>query len=112
MGGFKMIVPKKVFKNNNEFESFMQRERLFMHTRIYEAINEAFENYKSMAEIVAIEIENDDSTFSINSPRKEWLNSLKLSLEWFTENELYEKSSQIFDLMKLLENDSKKKKLK
>lgn len=94
-----MIVPQKIFESNEKFQLFIQNEKDWMYSRIVEAINVAFNTNNSQAYVMEAKIEDTMSIISINSHRDEWVSSLKLAMEWYITQEMYEKCKEIHDLI-------------
>lgn len=92
-------VPQKYFSTSEEFHNFVEAERAWMYSRIFEAIEHAFKNGKPVAKILEAKIEESMSVISMDSERDEWENSLGLALKWYEEEENYEKCTEVFNLI-------------
>lgn len=100
----KLIVPQKTFESNSSFQTFINNEKLWMFNRICESIEDAFRSGNKIAHILEVKIEDTMSIISINSDSSEWVSSLNLAIEWYAQQEMYEKCAKVRDLIKEIES--------
>lgn len=100
----KKVVPFKTFESNENFQEFIQSEKLWMYDRICDSIEEAFVAGNDIAYVMEAKIEDTMSIISINSDVDEWVSSLNLAIDWYVSEEMYEKCAQIRDLIKTIES--------
>lgn len=95
----KMVVPQKTFDSTKSFQSFIETEKEWMYERIYESIKSAHNTGGPMAFVLEAKIEDSMSIVSIKSDEDEWVNTLSIALEWYINQEMYEKCAQLRDLI-------------
>lgn len=100
-----MVMVEKHFYNEEDMSNFLEGDdnKEWMYNRIYEAIEYAFCNAETEAEILAAVLEEDNTVINLTSTVDEWANSLELCMKFFVKQEEYEKCHDI----KLLIEDIK-----
>ena len=93
-------IPVKSFETSKEFQEFIDIEKDWMYSKIYEGIKEAFLNNEEQADILDAKIEETMSLISMKSDKGEWIKSLNLAINWYESNELYEKCAIFLKLVK------------
>ena len=96
----KLKVPLKYFDTKKDFQDFIDQEKEWMYSRIFEAIKYAESNGYEEAHILEAKIEESMSVIMMNSERSDWDNSLSLAIKWYEKQEQYEKCSEIVVLLK------------
>jgi len=97
--------PVKSFDTNNHFQSFIETEKDWMYTRIFEAITEANEKSEDFASIMEAKISETMSIITMKSYRSEWITSLNLAIKWYEKTENFEFCSKILKLIKSIRTE-------
>jgi hypothetical protein len=89
-------------KNYDELIDFLEDNQGAFFDLILVYIEKCIEDNTEDAKIFDVTILDEQHTITFNCPKKNWHVSLKSGLEYYEENQEYEKCSKILELKKIL----------
>lgn len=91
------------FRIRDHFQDFLEEEKEQMYTTIWKSIDEAHAAGRKEAYVAEIYLEEEGVYIDMTSEKHEWNNSLKLALDYFASEEMYEICAQIKALMESID---------
>ncbi len=89
--------------NSDEFQQMVDRKDFVIAEAIVNSILNNLSTRKNNVHVLSVNCLEDASTYDITLDRKYFIETLQENLQFFVERELYEKCSEIVNVIKQLE---------
>lgn len=92
------------FKSREEFDEFIARKDKELSIAIIDGISKNFDSKKRHIHVVSISIDDEDQIYDLTVEKDQFLDTLEQNLDTLVQHELYEKCSEVKELIDKLKN--------
>jgi microcompartment protein CcmL/EutN len=97
-------------KNYDELDEIFNPENEILIEGMYKAVNQAFKEGKSTAEVFRITVGEADYSYEVSVPREEWSNVLETVLNFFHKEERTDECIDVWQLQEGIKSGKVSKK--